>query len=244
MFHQHLRSYQSGWIPICDSAHSWWNYSAALWGDQAISIMTRYPTQTHYPDTVVINPYPILIMPNASLVNDQYQFCKALVWLGLDLNTEQCASEACALLIRPSHPVTLFRHFMSASTSSRICIRHQTTLNMTLKLNFMILEAIYTIDATWKCEILFLLYKHRLIQGTRVHFWMRSEAYFPTLVVPPGGSPWWRRWRLSTNRAIGILYCRDSSPQPPLISLNHVITHRSAVYLFILLHFFKGSWTS
>ena len=35
----------SGWTPTCYSAHSWKLYSAALLGNQAVSIMTCHPTQ-------------------------------------------------------------------------------------------------------------------------------------------------------------------------------------------------------
>ena len=70
----------SGWIPTCDSAHSWRLCSAPPLGNEAISTMTRYPTQSHYPDTELTNPWPILILLSTWLGNDKYQFNKSLVW--------------------------------------------------------------------------------------------------------------------------------------------------------------------
>ena len=51
-----------GWIPTCDSARSWLLHNAAPPGDQATNSMTRYPTQSYYPDTEPTSPSPILIM--------------------------------------------------------------------------------------------------------------------------------------------------------------------------------------
>ena len=59
----------SGWVPTCDSVHSWWLCSAAPLGNQAISTMTRYPTQLHYP--ILISPCPILIMLSTWLGSDK-----------------------------------------------------------------------------------------------------------------------------------------------------------------------------
>ena len=56
----------------CDSAHSWQHYRAATLRDQAVSTMTRFPTQSHYPDPT--SPCPILIMPGIYLGSDKYQF--------------------------------------------------------------------------------------------------------------------------------------------------------------------------
>ena len=49
-------------VPTCDSAHSWRLHSVAPPG-QTVSSMTRYPTQSHYPDTEPTSLYPILMMP-------------------------------------------------------------------------------------------------------------------------------------------------------------------------------------
>ena len=47
----------SGWIPSCDSAHSWWLYSAASLGHQATGTMTCYLTLSwHWANQSL--PYP------------------------------------------------------------------------------------------------------------------------------------------------------------------------------------------
>ena len=48
----------SGWVPPCDSAYTWWLYSAAPLGNQAIGTMTQHLTQSNYPDTKL----PILVL--------------------------------------------------------------------------------------------------------------------------------------------------------------------------------------
>ena len=65
----------SGWQPTCESAHVWWFYCAASLRDQS---MTRCPTLSHYPNTVLTSLGPILIMPSARLDSDKYQFDKLL----------------------------------------------------------------------------------------------------------------------------------------------------------------------
>ena len=50
-------------------------------GNQAVSTMTWYPTQSHYPDIAPTSPCPIPIMPSTWLVSDTYQLYKSLDWL-------------------------------------------------------------------------------------------------------------------------------------------------------------------
>ena len=64
----------AGWVPTCDSVHSSWVYSAVPLGDQAISTMAWYPTQSHYPDTEPTSLFPNLIMPSIGLWSHKYQF--------------------------------------------------------------------------------------------------------------------------------------------------------------------------
>ena len=47
-----------GRVPTCDSVHSWRVYSAPPLGNQVAVIMSRYPTQTHYPDIKLTGPCP------------------------------------------------------------------------------------------------------------------------------------------------------------------------------------------
>ena len=70
----------SGWVPTCDGVHTWRLYSATQLRDQTADTMTRYPTQSHYPDNVLTSPCPILLMQSARLgINFM-----SLVWLGWD----------------------------------------------------------------------------------------------------------------------------------------------------------------
>ena len=62
----------SGWAPTTDSVYSWQLYGAAPLRKQTAGTLTRYPTQSHYPDTEPTNPHPILLMPNARLGSDKY----------------------------------------------------------------------------------------------------------------------------------------------------------------------------
>ena len=65
---------QCGWVPTCDSAHSWGLNSAASQEHQIPSTMTCYPPQSHYPETDPISPCPTLIMSSSRLGNNKYQF--------------------------------------------------------------------------------------------------------------------------------------------------------------------------
>ena len=64
----------SGGVPTCDSALTLGLNSASHLGNHATSTMTRYPTQSHFPDTEETSPCPILIMPRTRLGSDKYQF--------------------------------------------------------------------------------------------------------------------------------------------------------------------------
>ena len=103
----------AGQVPACDSAHSWRLYSAVPLGNQTMGIMTRFRTQSHYPDTEPTSPCPILLTLTARLDSDTYQFYKSLLWLGCDSNSWPSTWEACALLNLPQRPVY-------SSTSSQL----------------------------------------------------------------------------------------------------------------------------
>ena len=64
-------------VLTCDSVHLWRLYSAALLEHQATSTMTCYLTQSHYPDTELTSPCPILIIQSIRLGSDKYQFLKS-----------------------------------------------------------------------------------------------------------------------------------------------------------------------
>ena len=69
----------SGWVPTCDSGLSMWLYSVTPLGDQATSTMAQPPTQSHYPDTELTSPCPILVKLARRLGSNKYQLCKSLV---------------------------------------------------------------------------------------------------------------------------------------------------------------------
>ena len=76
---QHLKSYHDEYWLVTEHTHGDFCNAAPL-GDQATSIMIWYPTQSYYPDSEPTNSCCILIMPNAWLGSDTYQF--GLIWLG------------------------------------------------------------------------------------------------------------------------------------------------------------------
>ena len=78
----------SGWLSICDNAHSWRFYSATPLGNQAISTMTWCPTHSHHPVTEPTSPCPILLMQSARLGSNKYRFYKSLLWLDQDVNPD------------------------------------------------------------------------------------------------------------------------------------------------------------
>ena len=53
--------------------------SAAPQGDQATGTMTGYPAESHYPDTELTSPCPILMIPSAQVGSDKYKFGKSFV---------------------------------------------------------------------------------------------------------------------------------------------------------------------
>ena len=71
----------SGQVPTCDSAHSYWIYSAGPLEDQATSTITWYPMHSHYPDTEPTSPYPNLIMAERLARKQQVYILKSLVSL-------------------------------------------------------------------------------------------------------------------------------------------------------------------
>ena len=74
---QHLRSYQ-GRYRIVTVIHSWWLFSIALLGNQATSTLSQCPTQWHYPDTELVCPCPMRIMPSAMMGSDKYKFLQII----------------------------------------------------------------------------------------------------------------------------------------------------------------------
>ena len=67
--------------------------------------MTQYPTQSHYPDTEVTNPFPILLMPSARLGSDKYQFESNWFDSTGNRTPDRPHFEASALRIRLPRPV-------------------------------------------------------------------------------------------------------------------------------------------
>ena len=78
---QHLWSYQDGHRLV--TANLCWLYSAVPLGNLAAGAMTRYPIQSHYPHTELTS---ILLIPNARLGSDEYQFYISMIWLNQEAN--------------------------------------------------------------------------------------------------------------------------------------------------------------
>ena len=80
--------------PTCYSAHA----CAAPLRDQTTTTMIWYPTQSHYPDTELTSPRPVLLMPNTKPGSDKYKFDKSLA--SLDCSSHFVAAHAqCSLCL-------------------------------------------------------------------------------------------------------------------------------------------------
>ena len=98
----------AGWIPICDSVHSWPHHIAASIGDRATSTMTTISLSF----TLSLHlPCPKLIMLSTRLQSDKCKFLSYwcdLIW-GSNSRSPACLKpnsrspdcDACALPIRP-----------------------------------------------------------------------------------------------------------------------------------------------
>ena len=109
----------SGWVPIYDSEHLWWLYSAAPLGGQTASTMTWYSNQSHNRVTEPTSPCYILIMPSDWLLrSDKYQFFShwfdsTRVWIHEVQNSQFSQNEMIALPRRSSHLI-LFQKWESS----------------------------------------------------------------------------------------------------------------------------------
>ena len=65
----------SGHVPTCNSVHSWWLYSVAPLGDQAISILTWYPTPLSHICTQCIHTYMYIMYPYRYVRNISRRIC-------------------------------------------------------------------------------------------------------------------------------------------------------------------------
>ena len=95
-------------IPTCDSAHSWWPFSAAPLGDQVTSTMICYPAQLHYPEP----PSPSLL--STELESDKCKFLSH--WFDLTW-VQSCQAQ---FLRSPRAGVNRSTH--SANASDRECM--------------------------------------------------------------------------------------------------------------------------
>ena len=66
----------SGRELTCDSAHSWRLWSTAPLGDQTMSPLIWYPTQSHFPNTEPTSSCPILIMSSVNDYANTIHICK------------------------------------------------------------------------------------------------------------------------------------------------------------------------
>ena len=58
----------SGWVATCDSGHAWRLYITIPLGNQAVTIMSKYLTQSKYADSDLSSPCHVIIMPSIRLV--------------------------------------------------------------------------------------------------------------------------------------------------------------------------------
>ena len=86
-------------VPRCDRVHG----DFIVLRNQAISTMTHYPTQSHYPDTELTSLYALLLMLSIRPGSNNYQFCKSLVWIDRESNSRPPAQEGCTLPIQAPH---------------------------------------------------------------------------------------------------------------------------------------------
>ena len=99
-----VTSYHEGcWlVRVCTQGNI---YSAAPIGNQAPGTMTRYRTQSPYPDTKQTGHCTLLIMLNATQGSNKHHFSKSLVWLAQNLNLQTFAPSNFDLLIWSPHLV-------------------------------------------------------------------------------------------------------------------------------------------
>ena len=90
----------SGWVLTCDSAHSWWLYSAAPLGDWIICTMSEYPIWSDY----LASLFPYLNNAECPARKRQVSIIKSLVWLAY-LSTIIIYQRGRRLLNSFGHPV-------------------------------------------------------------------------------------------------------------------------------------------
>ena len=69
----------SGWVPYWDKNTYGDFYNVAPLRNQAANTITRYPIQSHHPETVLTSPCPILLMLSAGLGRGKHKFDKSSV---------------------------------------------------------------------------------------------------------------------------------------------------------------------
>ena len=99
------------WLKTPKTNQPSWLYNATPLGDQVAHTVTWYPTQSHYPDTQLTSPYPILIMLSTRLGSDKYPFWKSLIWLDRDSNPRPfavlCSTDLATVVIGSYHMATI-----------------------------------------------------------------------------------------------------------------------------------------
>ena len=133
--------------------------SVAAMEDQATSSLTRYPTQLHYPDIKLTSPGLILIMLSVGLGN-KHGFHKSLVLVHWKLNSRISAQAACALSIRPPHPVrtTLDN---SHRVSGQVVLARSVPTNCVVMLGLDILNEV--VQTWWRHCVSAPSFEHRYL---------------------------------------------------------------------------------
>ena len=96
---QHLRSYQDGYWLVTVSTHG--APQCCPIGKSGHQHHNLISPQSHYPETELTSPCPIILMQSSRLGRNKYQFYKSLLWLDWELNSRSPAAEACVPLIPP-----------------------------------------------------------------------------------------------------------------------------------------------
>ena len=99
---QHLRAYQYGYQLVTVHTHGD-SIVLSHWGNQATNTMTQYSNQSHYPDTELTSPCPILLMLSARIWSDKYPFLSD--WFRALPTRPPRPLERVALYARPLPPI-------------------------------------------------------------------------------------------------------------------------------------------
>ena len=103
---QHLGSYQDNYRLVTVLTRGDFIMLPPL-ANQITGTITQYPSQSHYRDTELTSPSPILLMPSTQLGSNKHQFYMSLFGLDWEPNCWHPTQKACSDLVytmRGTHP--------------------------------------------------------------------------------------------------------------------------------------------